>query len=235
MTPPPLVPSDHCLRWPLRIPSGHFVLDLQRQEDYAVAATLCLWAADVPGENLVNCCVDGAPAPALTRARSYTQGRSGSPIDGLPKEGILELDYVVVAPLERLPPPPQQLHDRSALAATDETNGELDVGGGGDALGGGYWRADLYRLRAEDDHEWLVAQRLAQLAYEYANDPWLPAVLPLPRAAGAAMEEEDHLAQAEEGHAEEDGKDGAGPGGTEQEEGGEEDVDEHVESQSEQD
>jgi hypothetical protein len=130
----------------------HFVFDLQRAEDAALAAALRKWATDVPGENMLNVHHDGAPC---------TQWASG--------EGILELDYVVVQPLVPLPPPPPPPPPPGAATAAPEEE---------QVTAQGYWRPVARRLRHDDSYDWIVAQRLAQLAYDYPGDPWLSAVLP---------------------------------------------------------
>ena len=130
----------------------HFVFDLQRGEDAALAAALRKWSTAVPGENMLNVHHDGAPC---------TQWVSG--------EGILELDYVVVQPLVPLPPPPPPPPPPGATTAAPEEE---------QVTAQGYWRPEGRRLRHDDSYDCIVAQRLAQLAYDYPGDPWLSAVLP---------------------------------------------------------
>ena len=47
-------------------------------------------------------------------------------------------------------------------------------------MGRAYTRPEGHRLQSQHTLDGVVAGRLAQLAYMYPDDPWLPAVLPLP-------------------------------------------------------
>ena len=163
------------------VSTRHYVLDLQRGEDAAVAAAMRVWASDVPGENVVRPHIDGV--------RSHFGTRASAAAKRLPGEGILELDYVVVMPRVALPPPPPLPDAPPAPApAADGAEPSAPSVSGRHA---GYWRAEAHKLRDEDEYEWIVAQRLAQLAYEYPDDPWITAVLPRPRPPEEEEEEEE--------------------------------------------
>ena len=128
----------------------HFVLDLERHVDAAVAVSLFRWAAAVNGEAIRNVLVDGERA-ALGDAISARRD--------LPSDGILELDYTVLCPVnERLPQP--------------SATGAMAAGSGR------YVRPEQHRLRWDVENDLVVATRLEQLAYSYPGDEWLPAVLP---------------------------------------------------------
>jgi len=85
-------------RHPLHISTRHYVLDLSRPDDGALAAALYSWSAQVPGESILLPLIDGEPfAPPVYKSH---------PSRHLPKEGILEFDYVVLYPHSPPPKPP---------------------------------------------------------------------------------------------------------------------------------
>ena len=56
-------------RHPVHVCTRHFVLDLSRGDDGAVAAALCVWASAVPGEAIVSQHLDGCSLGATTHDR----------------------------------------------------------------------------------------------------------------------------------------------------------------------
>jgi len=159
-------------RHPLHVCTRHFVLDLSRMDDGAVAAALCVWASAVPGETIVSQLLDGEVFSPPIDAEA--------PAAHLPKEGILEFDYVVVSPVGFFPAQPAA----SGLGMPPTLRPQQPIEGvaarPAPSLGRAYTRPEGHRLQSQHPLDSVVADRLAQLAYMYPDDPWLPAVLPLP-------------------------------------------------------